>query len=68
LKNKDPEILEWALRSIESLKAQNDVFKTEILNLRPSLLNFFSKHQQNAFMIIDEINKEWELRKNEKRR
>ncbi len=68
LSSRDPEILEWSLRLIESLKSQSSAFKTEVLNLKPSLLKLFNKHQQNAFMIIDEINKEWDRLKNEKGR
>lgn len=67
LSEKNTEVLEWTLRTIESLGPQSLFFKDEILKLKPSLLKLFNEHQTNAFMIVDLIKKNWEKLRNERR-
>lgn len=59
LKNKDPEILEWALRTIEAMGPESLKFQNEIYLLRPSLFKLFNIHQRHAFEIIDLLEKQW---------
>lgn len=67
LLNKNPEVLEWTLRAIDSLGPQGLRLEKEVKSLRPSLLKIFNKHQQAAFEIVNHIEKEWSRLKNEKK-
>ncbi len=59
LKSKNPEVLEWVLRVIESLEDESIYFEKEILNLRPSIIKIFNQHQRMSFQIIELLNKKW---------
>lgn len=57
--NSNTEILEWALRMIASMGNHSRLFQKKIEILRPQLLKLFSPHQQQAFIIIDQLKNEW---------
>lgn len=59
LTNKNPEILEWTLRTIENLGPQSLFFEKEILKLKPSLTKILNVHQRNSFMLVDLIKDNW---------
>jgi hypothetical protein len=67
LQHKNPEILEWTLRTIEMLGIQNLKYRTEINKLRPKLIKILNRHQRNAFEIIELLNRQWNRVLNEKR-
>jgi hypothetical protein len=63
LKSKNPEVLEWTLRTIESMGPMSLRFQKEIRALKPSMLKIFNQHQRAAFQIVDLLEKNWEAMK-----
>jgi len=63
LETKNPEVLEWTLRTIESLGPMSLRLQKEVRTLKPSLLKLFNEHQKAAFSIVDFLEKEWERMK-----
>lgn len=59
LNSNNPEILEWTLRTIETMGPLSLRFQKEIRTLRPSMLKMFNQHQKAAFQIVDLLEKEW---------
>ncbi len=59
LKNKNPEVLEWTLRTIESLGPLSMRLKNEVRGVRPSFLKLFNTHQQACTQIIELLEKQW---------
>lgn len=59
LKTHDPEVLEWTLRTIESLGIESLKFQNDIKKLRPNILKIFNTHQRHAFEIIELLDKQW---------
>lgn len=59
LKNKNPEVLEWTLRTIESMGPLSMRFRKEIREVKPSFMKLFNTHQKSAMLIIDLLEKEW---------
>ncbi len=60
LKSKNPEVLEWTLRTIESMGPLSMRLKKEVQSLKPNLLNFFNRHQKSTFQIVELLEKQWE--------
>lgn len=63
LETKNPEVLEWTLRTIESMGPLSLRLQKEVRTLKPSLLKLFNEHQKAAFSIVDFLEKEWERMK-----
>jgi hypothetical protein len=59
LDTKNPEILEWTMRTIETMGPLSLRFKKEIQTLRPSIMKIFNQHQKAAFQIVELLEKEW---------
>lgn len=59
LQSKNPEVLEWTIRTIESMGPMSLRFQKEIRSLRPSMLKIFNQHQKATFQIIELLEKEW---------
>jgi hypothetical protein len=62
LNHHDPEVLEWTLRTIESMGHESFKFRDDIKKLRPSLLKIFNTHQRYAFEIVELLEKQWSRR------
>ncbi|MGZ3788641.1 MAG: hypothetical protein ACXVLQ_08970 [Bacteriovorax sp.] len=60
LKSKNPEVLEWTLRTIESMGPLSLRFKNEVREAKPGFLKLFNQHQQAAFQIIELLEKQWQ--------
>ena len=59
LLNKNPEIKEWTLRTIETMGPLSLRFKNEVLSVKPGFLKVFNQHQKNCFQLIEYLEKEW---------
>lgn len=59
LKIKNPEIVEWTLRTIETMGPLSLRFKKEVLASRPGLMKFFNPHLRASSQLIDYLEKEW---------
>lgn len=59
LETKNPELLEWTLRTIESMGPLSLRLQKEVRSLRPSIFKLFNEHQKAAFEIVDYLEKEW---------
>lgn len=59
LRHEDPEVLEWALRIIESMGSQGIYFKSIIKEVKPSMMAVFNKHKKAAKQIIEMLEKRW---------
>ncbi|WP_127717390.1 hypothetical protein [Halobacteriovorax sp. HLS] len=62
LTHKDPEVLEWTLRTIEQLGSQAIFLKDDIINARPGMLAIFDKHKKASKQIIEMLEKRWSPR------
>ncbi len=63
LKNKDAEVLEWTLRTIEQLGSQAIFLKDDIIKSKPGILSLFDKHKKASKQIIEMLEKRWSPRK-----
>ncbi|OUR99927.1 hypothetical protein A9Q84_02535 [Halobacteriovorax marinus] len=59
IKHKDPEVLEWTLRTIETLGSQAMFLKDDIINAKPGILAIFDKHKKASKQIIEMLEKRW---------
>lgn len=59
LQNKNPEVLEWTLRTIESMGPLSLRLKKEVRNAMPGLSKFLNRHQKAAAQIIELLEQEW---------
>lgn len=59
LESKNPEVLEWTLRTIETMGPLSMRFKNEVKNIRPSFLKMFNQHQKSALQIVELLEKQW---------
>lgn len=59
LKSSNPEVLEWALRTIDSLGPLGLRLREEIHKNRPGIGAFFNKHKKNSLEIIDHLERQW---------
>lgn len=60
LKSKNPEVLEWTLRTIETLGPLSLRLKKEVLESKPGIMKFFNQHQKSSSQIIELLEKQWE--------
>jgi hypothetical protein len=63
LSDKNPEIKEWTLRTIESLGPLSLRFQKEVLAAKPSFLKRFNQHQKRSFQLITFLENEWKRMK-----
>lgn len=59
LKNKNPEVLEWTLRTIESMGPLSLRLKKEVREVKPGFLKLFNAHQKSASQIIELLENQW---------
>lgn len=59
LQNKNPEIKEWTLRTIESMGPLSMRLRQEVLKAKPGLMKFFNQHQKTSAELVDFLEKEW---------
>lgn len=59
LEEKNPEVKEWTLRTIETLGPMSIRLKQEVMKARPGLLSLLNKHQKASSQIIDYLEREW---------
>ena len=59
LSHRDPEVLEWTLRTIEQLGSQALFLKDDIIKSRPGILAIFDKHKKASKQIIEMLEKRW---------
>lgn len=59
LKSSNPEVLEWSLRTIDSLGPLGLRLQEEIKKNRPGIGAFFNKHKKNSLEIIDHLERQW---------
>lgn len=59
LKNKNPEVLEWTLRTIESMGPLSMRLKNEVRRAKPGFMKLFSQHQKSAAQIIELLESQW---------
>lgn len=59
LKSKNPEVLEWTLRSIESMGPLSMRLKQDVREVKPSFLKLFNTHQKSALQIVELLEKQW---------
>lgn len=62
LSHKDPEVVEWTLRTIEALGHQSIILKDDVLKARPGLSALFNKHKKNTQELVDYLIKRWSPR------
>ncbi|MFT6070494.1 MAG: hypothetical protein ACJAT2_003176 [Bacteriovoracaceae bacterium] len=56
---KNPEVLEWTLRTIEQLGMKSILFKKQILELKPGLGSLFNQHKKSSRQLIEHLEKRW---------
>ncbi len=59
LLDKNPEVKEWALRTIENLGPLSLRLKKEVLASKPGIIKLFNQHQKASSQIIEYLEKEW---------
>lgn len=62
LKSKEPEVVEWTLRTIEALGHQSIILKDDVLQAKPGLLALFNEHRKNSKDLIEYLSRRWEGR------
>lgn len=63
IQDKNPEVKEWALRTIESLGPLSLRLKNEVLAAKPGLMKLFNQHTKASSQIIEYLEKEWKRMK-----
>lgn len=63
LLDKNPEVKEWALRTIENLGPLSMRFQKEVLAAKPGLIKLFNQHQKASAQIIEFLEQEWKRMK-----
>jgi hypothetical protein len=59
LLDKNPEVKEWTLRTIEGLGPLSLRFQKEVIAAKPGLIKLFNQHQKASAQIIEYLEKEW---------
>lgn len=59
LLHKNPEVLEWTLRTIEALGHQSIILKEDVIRARPGMLSFLNEHKKNSRDLIDYLIRRW---------
>jgi hypothetical protein len=60
LKNKNPEVVEWTLRTIETMGPLSLRLVNEVRAIKPGIFKFLNLHQTAAFQIIELMEKQWQ--------
>lgn len=60
LKNKNPEVVEWTLRTIEAMGPLSLRFVKEVRELNFGIFKFLNQHQKSSAQIISLMEKQWE--------
>jgi hypothetical protein len=60
LKNKNPEIVEWTLRTIETMGPLSARLSKEVREVDLGIFTFLNKHQKSSSQIISLLLKQWE--------
>lgn len=63
IQDKNPEVKEWALRTIETLGPLSLRLKNEVLAARPGIMKLFNQHTKASSQIIEYLEKEWKRMK-----
>jgi hypothetical protein len=63
IQDKNPEVKEWALRTIESLGPMSLRLKNEVLAAKPGIMKLFNQHTKASSQIIEYLEKEWKRMK-----
>lgn len=59
LSNKDVEVIEWTLRTIEQLGREGLLLRDDVIKKRPTILGLFNKHKRNNLEIIEMLERRW---------
>lgn len=59
LDHKNPEVLEWVLRTIEQMGSQSIILKQKVLERKPGIKRLFNQHLKNGHEIIEILEKRW---------
>ena len=59
LKNKNPEVVEWTLRTIETMGPLSLRLKSEVQGLQFGIFKFFNQHQKSSSQIISILEEKW---------
>lgn len=59
LLDKNPEVKEWTLRTIETMGPLSLRLKKEVLAAKPGLLKMFNQHQKASAQLIEYLENEW---------
>jgi len=60
LKNKNPEVVEWTLRTIETMGPLSLRLISEVRAVKPGILKFLNNHQKSSAQLISLMEKQWE--------
>ena len=60
LKNKNPEVVEWTLRTIDSMGPLSLRLVSEVRAVKPGILKFLNNHQKSSAQLISLMEKQWE--------
>lgn len=59
LKHKDPEVIEWTLRTIDQFSSESISIKKNIIQAKPSFFSICNKHNRASRQIIAMLIKRW---------
>lgn len=60
LKSKNPEVVEWTLRTIDSMGPFSLRFASDVRAIKPGFFKFLNKHQKSSSQLIALMEKQWE--------
>lgn len=60
LKSKNPEVVEWTLRTIETMGPLSLRLVKEVRAVKPGIFKFLNQHQKYSAQIIELMEKQWE--------
>ncbi|MDD4973300.1 MAG: hypothetical protein PHY93_03070 [Bacteriovorax sp.] len=60
LKNNNPEVVEWTLRTIETMGPLSLRLVNDVRAVKPGIFKFLNLHQKAASQIIELMEKQWE--------
>jgi hypothetical protein len=60
LKNKNPEVVEWTLRTIETMGPLSLRFVKEVREIKPGIFKYLNNHLKSSSQIIELMEKQWE--------
>ncbi|MDO9181749.1 MAG: hypothetical protein Q7U04_05045 [Bacteriovorax sp.] len=60
LKNNNPEVVEWTLRTIETMGPLSLRLVKDVRAIKPGIFKFLNQHQKSSSQIIELMEKQWE--------